>query len=56
MAPDSGYRVFKPLRYGKLNVASDCPHSLVLNMLEDLWTKAIEDFLGIPRKEFKVSY
>ncbi|KAL5473103.1 hypothetical protein EMCRGX_G027548 [Ephydatia muelleri] len=54
LAPDSGYRVFKPLRYGKLNVASDCPHSLVLNMLEDLWTKAIEDFLGIPRKEFKM--
>ena len=28
-------------------------HSNVLSMLEDLWTKAIEDYLEISRKDFK---
>lgn len=28
--------------------------SFVLNMLEDLWTKAIEEYLEIERKDFKV--
>ena len=27
--------------------------SNILSMLEDLWTKAVEDYLEIPRKEFK---
>ena len=60
---DSGYLVYKPFRYGRLNVQeANTPqgaaegHSLtlVMNVLEDLWTKAIEEYLEIERKDFKV--
>lgn len=66
---DSGYTVFKPLRYGKLNTSSDSTldasgdsgegdstrpsHQAVLSMLEDLWTRAVEEYLQIERKDFK---
>ena len=42
---------------GDSSQKTDGGHSLsfVLNMLEDLWTKAIEEYLEIERKNFKVS-
>jgi len=59
--------VYKPFKYGRLNVKQDGEgdsdlgesgggHSLsfVLNMLEDLWTKAIEEYLEVEKKDFKV--
>lgn len=54
LPPGSSYAIFKPIKHGQLNVESG--HSLmgVVNMLEDLWTKAIEDTLHINRKKFKV--
>ncbi len=61
---DSGYLVYKPFRYGRLNVRDEASppqgtaegHSLtlVMNILEDLWTRAIEEYLEIERKDFKV--
>lgn len=69
LPPGSNYKVYKPFKYGRLNVSHAPPsssqdshagategHSLsfVLSMLEDLWTKAIEEFLEIDRKDFKV--
>ena len=67
MPKDSGYVVYKPFKYGTLNVAAQDSqggvsagskegHSLsfVLCMLEDLWTRAIEDYLEVDRKNFRV--
>ncbi len=60
---DSGYLVYKPFRYEKLNVKkvgdelhSGGAYSLshAINILEDLWSKAIEDYLDIEKKDFKV--
>lgn len=53
LPPGSSYAIFKPIKHGQLNV--DSGHSLmgVVDMLEDLWTKAIEDTLHINRKKFK---
>ena len=30
--------------------------SFVMNMLEDLWSRAIEEYLEIDRKDFKVKW
>ena len=61
LPPESGYIVYKPFRYGRLNVSQDSSNpngghsmSFVMNMLEDLWTRAIEEYLEIERKDFKV--
>ena len=54
LPPSAGYLVYKPLRYGRLNTAGGTRSlSSVLNQLEDLWSKAIEEFLDIPQREFK---
>lgn len=63
LPPDSGYIIYKPFRYGQLNVkrqktiTQDATegHSMssVMNMLEDLWTRAIEEYLEIEKKNFK---
>lgn len=59
----SGYKVYRPLRYGRLNCSnneSPSPQSTslsrtnLLSMLEDLWTKAFEEYLQIDKREFKV--
>ena len=61
LPPGSEYLVYKPFKYGRLNVQKEGVdnenHSLsfVLSILEDLWTKAIEDYLEIEKKNFKVS-
>ena len=58
LPPNSKYTLLKPLKYGRLNsptFLSEGIHSLslVLNTLEDLWTKATEDYLEISKSEFK---
>ncbi|CAI8013599.1 Actin-related protein 8 [Geodia barretti] len=53
LPPDSGYQVYKPIRNGRLHIPPSHSLSSVLSMLEDLWTHAIEDYLDLPRKEFK---
>ena len=66
MPGGSGYIVYKPFKYGRLNVIQDDQGksdlgesgggyslSFVLNMLEDLWTKAIEEYLEVEKKDFK---
>ena len=48
------YSLLKPMRHLTLKETSlSLSRSNVLSMLEDLWTKALEDYLEIPRKEFK---
>ena len=54
LPPNSNYTIMKPIRHGKLNVGPHCSLSCVLSQLEDLWTKAIEDYLDVPRRDFKV--
>ena len=64
LPPGSDYVVYKPFRYGRLNLRHSGGsgggggegHSLsfLMNMLEDLWSKAIEEYLEIERKDFKV--
>lgn len=46
--------LYKPLRYGTLNTSPTISRTAVLKQLEDLWCRAIEECLDIPRKEFKV--
>ena len=53
---DVSYDIFKPLRFGKLNISSGISRSVVLKQLEDLWCRAIEECLDIPRKDFKVCW
>lgn len=55
LPPNSGYRVWKPIKNGRLNISSSHSLSSVRSQLEDLWTRAIEEYLDLPRKEFKVS-
>ena len=50
------YKVYKPLRYGRLNVEGGLSRMTVLKQLEDLWCRAIEECLDIPRKDFKVMW
>ncbi len=55
----SGYTVYKPLRYGRLNCSQysqtiSLSRTTLLNMLEDLWTKVFEEYLQIDKREFKV--
>ena len=54
LPPNSGYEVFKPIQNGVLNVTPSSSLSSVLSQLEDLWTRAIEEYLDLPRKDFKV--
>ena len=54
LPPNAGYKVCKPIKSGRLNVAPSQTLSCVLSQLEDLWTRAIEEYLDLPRKEFKV--
>lgn len=52
--------MYRPLRYGQLNSSqfdkehSNLSRTTLLSMLEDLWTKAIEEYLQIDKKDFKV--
>lgn len=48
------YQLYKPLRRAKLNVSPTISRTCVLNQLEDLWARAIEECLDIPRRDFKV--
>ncbi len=51
---DADYSLLKPMHHLTLKGASlSLSRSNILSMLEDLWTKALEDYLEIPRKEFK---
>ena len=51
---EADYSLLKPMRHLTLKETSlSLSRSNVLSMLEDLWTKALEDYLEIPRKEFK---
>ena len=43
-----------PQTPGPPHFTGDHSLSFVMNMLEDLWTKAIEEYLEIERKDFKV--
>ncbi|XP_064406302.1 actin-related protein 8-like isoform X2 [Halichondria panicea] len=62
LPPGSGYTVYRPLRYGQLNCtnhdslpqwAAPLSRSALLSMLEDLWTKAFEEYLQIDKRDFK---
>jgi len=55
LPPGSCYTLFKPIKHGRLNVDDGFSLMVVANMLDDLWTKAIEDTLNIKKKRFKVS-
>lgn len=55
LPPNAGYKVCKPIKGGCLNVTPSQTLSCVLSQLEDLWTRAIEEYLDLPRKDFKVS-
>ena len=55
LPPNSGYRVWKPIKNGCLNLSPSQSLSSMRSQLEDLWTRAIEEYLDLPRKEFKVS-
>ena len=51
---EADYSLLKPMRHLTLKDPSlSLSRSNILSMLEDLWTKAVEDYLEIPRKEFK---
>jgi len=54
LPPGSCYTLFKPIKHGRLNVDDGLSLMGVANMLDDLWTKAIEDTLNIEKKKFKV--
>ena len=54
LPPGSPYTLYKPLRCGTLNTSPSVSRTAVLKQLEDLWCRAIEECLDIPRKEFKV--
>jgi hypothetical protein len=51
--PNSPYLIHKPLRRGSLNTSDSISRFAVLKQLEDLWSRAIEECLDIPKKEFK---
>lgn len=53
LPPNAPYVLYKPLRYGTLNTSPTISRTAVLKQLEDLWCRAIEECLDIPRKEFK---
>ncbi|XP_065899738.1 actin-related protein 8-like isoform X2 [Dysidea avara] len=53
LPPGSCYTLFKPIKHGRLNVDNGLSLMGVANMLDVLWTKAIEDTLNIKKKRFK---
>jgi actin-related protein 8 len=51
--PGSSYRVYKPMKYGHLNINAHQSLRNLLDMLEDLWSQAIKEVLDIEKRDFK---
>ena len=57
LCPSAPYHIIYPWQRGELNTHSGVCGSItaVMSDLQEIWTRAIEEKLKIPRKEFKVS-